>query len=208
MKRILFLLVVTLFTVSAFPQKDNDAKSLLDRTYSTFRNASGIKANYSMSATKGGRGMAASRGSIMLKGTKFVLKTPASTIWFDGKTQWNFTYKNEEVNITNPTATELQNINPYYILSMYQKGFNYKMGKSKGGAQEVVLTAQNPKSGITHVSIFITSSNAPKSIAITRRDGSVTTLNISGYQTGAKFSDSMFSFNKKKYPKLEVVDLR
>ena len=208
MKRILFLLVVTLFAVSAFPQKDGDAKALLDRTYSTFRNASGIKAKYSMSAVKGGKTLAASRGSIMLKGTKFVLKSPVSTIWFDGKTQWNFIYKNEEVNISNPTATELQNINPYYILSMYQKGFNYRMGGDKKGGQEVILTAQSSRSTISTISIIIASNSTPKSITIYRRDGSRTTLNISGYQTGASFSDSMFAFNKKKYPKVEVVDLR
>lgn len=208
MKRILFLVVATLFALSAFPQKDGDAKALLDRTYGAFRNASGIKAKYSMSVVKGGKSLAASRGSIMLKGTKFILKTPVSTIWFDGKTQWNYIYKNQEVNISHPTATELQNINPYYILSMYQKGFNYKLGTSKSGGQEIILTAQNSKSTITHISLIITSKDTPKSITITRRDGSRTILNVSGYQAGADFSDSMFAFNKKKYPKVEVVDLR
>lgn len=208
MKRILFLVVATLFALSAFPQKDSDAKALLDRTYSAFRNASGIKAKYSMSIVKGGKSLAASRGAIMLKGTKFVLKTPVSTIWFDGKTQWNYIYKNQEVNISHPTTTELQNINPYYILSMYQKGFNYKLGGSKAGGQEVILTAQNPKSTITNISIIVTSKSTPKSITIIRHDGSHTILNVSGYEAGADFSDSMFAFNKKKYPKVEVVDLR
>jgi outer membrane lipoprotein-sorting protein len=208
MKRILFLVVVTLFAASAFSQKDADAKALLDRTYSAFRNASGISANYSMTAVKGGKNMAAARGSIKLKGTKFVLKSPGSTIWFNGKTQWNFIYKNEEVNVTNPTATELQNINPYFILSLYQKGFNYKMGASKRGGKEVILTAQNSRSTISKINIIITSKNTPKAITITRRDGSHTSLNISGYKTGGRFNDSMFTFNKNKYPKVEVVDLR
>lgn len=208
MKRILFLVVVTLFATSAFSQKDADAKALLDRTYAAFKSASGISANYSMTAVKGGKNMGGARGSIKLKGTKFVLKSPGSTIWFNGKTQWNFIYKNEEVNVTNPTATELQNINPYFILSLYQKGFNYDMGASKNGGKEVILTSQNAKSSISRISIVITSNNTPKAITITRRDGSRTSLSISNYRVGGNFSDSMFTFNKKQYPKVEVVDLR
>lgn len=39
--------------------------------------------------------------------------------------------KNDEVNVSNPTQEELQQINPYTFLYMYQKGFSYKLGATR-----------------------------------------------------------------------------
>lgn len=49
-----------------------------------------------------------SAGVIELKGEKFVLKTDDGITWFDGKTQWSYLRSSDEVNISNPTGTELQ----------------------------------------------------------------------------------------------------
>jgi outer membrane lipoprotein-sorting protein len=122
-------------------------------------------------------------------------------------------YKNKEVNVTNPSTSELQNINPYYILSIYQRGFDYKMGPSSkcGGkaAKEVILTSQNKRQSISQITIFVSPSDySPLSISIVRRDGSRNDLSISGYRTKQALSDGMFEFNRKDFPKVEVVDLR
>jgi outer membrane lipoprotein-sorting protein len=213
MKKLLFLLLMACVTVPSIAQKDNNAKSILDRTYAAFKDAGGIKAKFSVRSYKGGKTLGASKGSIQLKGTKFLLKTNESTIWFDGKTQWNYVYKNQEVNVSNPTTAELQNINPYYILSIYQRGFNYKMGpESKFGgksANQIILSAQSSKNSISNIVIYVSTANdEPLSISITRKDGTKNDLKISGYQINQNFSDAMFTFNKKKYSKVEVVDLR
>ena len=62
-------------------------------------------------------------GTIQLKGEKFVLKASEVITWFDGKTQWSYVVRNDEVNVSNPTQEELQQINPYTFLYMYQKDF-------------------------------------------------------------------------------------
>lgn len=212
MKKILFLFFVTLMAVPSFAQKDESAKALLDQTYAAFQKAGGIKAKFVVNSYKNGKFMGGSRGSILLKGTKFMLKTTASSIWFDGKTQWNYVYKNQEVNVSNPTTSELQNINPYYILSIYQRGFDYKMGNATqyGGksGKEIVLTAQNKKQNISSIVLFVSADNEPMHISIDRKDGSRNDLTISSYKGGQNLDDNSFVFNKKKYPKVEVVDLR
>lgn len=212
MKKILFSFLIVMFSVQIFAQKDQAAKALLDKTYTAFRQTSGIKANFSVVSYKGIKPVGASAGYIMLKGTKFMMKTVQNTIWFDGKTQWNYIYKNKEVNVSNPSTSELQNLNPYFILSVYQRGFNYKMGsasKYKGKSiKEIILTPQNTTQSITGITIYLSLNDEPVSIILNRKDGTRNQLNISGYKTKQNFKDSMFTYNKKKYPKVEVVDLR
>ena len=41
-----------------------------------------------------------------LSGQKFVVNMGGTITWFDGKTMWSYVKKNEEVNVTTPTAAD------------------------------------------------------------------------------------------------------
>ena len=84
------------------------AKEVLDKTAATVSNKGGAQANFTIS----GKSMNAS-GTIAIKGKKFHATTAQATIWFDGKTQWTYMKNNDEVNISNPTESQLAAINPY-----------------------------------------------------------------------------------------------
>ncbi len=60
-------------------------------------------------------------GVIQLKGEKFMLKTSKRPLGLMEKTQWSYMVRNDEVNVSTPTQEELQQINPYTFLYMYQK---------------------------------------------------------------------------------------
>ena len=84
------------------------AKQVLDKTAATVSAKNGAQANFTIN----GQSMNAS-GTIAIKGKKFHATTPQATIWFDGKTQWTYMKNNDEVNISNPTESQLAAINPY-----------------------------------------------------------------------------------------------
>ena len=176
------------------------AKEVLDKTASIVAAKSGAKASFSIKGDQ----MNAS-GSIAIKGRKFQATTPQATIWFDGKTQWTYLKKNEEVNVANPSEAELAAINPYNFIYMYKKGYSYSMEK-KNGSFIVHLTA-NAKRGIQEMFITINQkSYIPSQIRMRQQKG-WTTINISGF-TQSKLSDGMFRFNSKDFPNAEVIDLR
>ena len=176
------------------------AKQVLDKTAAVVAAKSGAKASFTIK----GNQMNAS-GTIAIKGRKFQASTPQATIWFDGKTQWTYLKKNDEVNVANPTEAELAAINPYNFIYMYKKGYKYTMEK-KNGSFIVHLTATNKRS-IQEMYITINpKSYIPSQIRMRQQKG-WTTITISGFKQ-SKLSDGLFRFNSKDFPNAEVIDLR
>ena len=91
----MYALILALIT--AMPINAQTAKEVLDKTAATVSNKGGAQANFTIS----GQSMNAS-GTIAIKDKKFHATTAQATIWFDGKTQWTYMKKNEEVNVANP----------------------------------------------------------------------------------------------------------
>ena len=176
------------------------AKAVLDKTASVVAAKSGAKASFSIKADQMN-----TSGTIAIKGRKFQATTPQATIWFDGKTQWTYMKKNEEVNVANPTDAELATINPYNFIYMYQKGYKYTMEK-KNGSFIVHLTASD-KRGIQEMYITVNQKNYIPSQIRMRQQKGWTTINITGFKQ-SKLSDGMFRFNSKDFPNAEVIDLR
>jgi outer membrane lipoprotein-sorting protein len=195
---------VTLFTIhcSLFisPVGAQTAKQVLDKTAAVVAAKSGAKASFSIKGDQ----MNAS-GTIAIKGKKFHATTPQATIWFDGKTQWTYLKKNDEVNVANPTESELAAINPYNFIYMYQKGYKYTMEK-KNGSFIVHLTGSD-KRGIQEMYITIHQKTYIPSQIRMRQQKGWTTITISGFKQ-SKLSDGMFRFNSKDFPNAEVIDLR
>ena len=176
------------------------AKQVLDKTAAVVAAKSGAKASFTIKGDQ----MNAS-GIIAIKGRKFQASTPQATIWFDGKTQWTYLKKNDEVNVANPTEAELAAINPYNFIYMYKKGYKYTMEK-KNGSFIVHLTATDKRS-IQEMCITINpKSYIPSQIRMRQQKG-WTTITISGFKQ-SKLSDGLFRFNSKDFPNAEVIDLR
>ena len=113
MKKILFLFVLSIISVFVSAQ---DAVAILDRTSAALKATGGMKVDFTIKT-----GDFSSKGYIKSKGNKFVLHLEENIIWFDSETLWNYVLKNEEVNITIPSQTEMSKLNPYAFLSFYKK---------------------------------------------------------------------------------------
>ena len=179
---------------------DQTAKKTLDKAAANVSAKSGAKASFYIKGDQFN-----TSGTIAIKGRKFQATTPQATIWFDGKTQWTYMKKNEEVNVANPTDAELATINPYNFIYMYQKGYKYTMEK-KNGSFIVHLTASD-KRGIQEMYITVNQKTYIPSQIRMRQQKGWTTINITGFKQ-SKLSDGMFRFNSKDFPNAEVIDLR
>ena len=198
MKKICFLITAMLMSVATYGQT---AKSVLDKAAATVSSKEGIKANFRMSGTHGN-----TKGSIAVKGKKFYATTPQATVWFDGKTQWTYMKNNDEVNVANPTESQLQAINPYNFINLYKKGFNYTLNKS-GNDYVVHLTASSPQTKIKEMFISVDKKSYHPTQVKMLQGNKWTIFYITDLRKEA-LPDSQFRFNAKDFPTAEVIDLR
>lgn len=203
----LFYICVFCFALPMWAQQP-DAKSILDRTSNNFRNAGGVKATFTVRASDG-----TTAGTIRLKGDKFLLEADGMTTWFDGRTQWSYLVSSDEVNVSEPTPEELQSINPYAFLSLYKHGYKEKLAKMDNSQDsslyKVVLTATDRKQDLQCIIFYIAKDSfRPVRVSMAQRGGETVVIIINSYQTGQTYPDSLFVFDKKAYPKAEVIDLR
>ena len=178
------------------------ARAILDKTSKVIGHKSGVSASFTLNNPTTGN----VSGTIAVKGGKFNARTPQAIVWFNGKTQWTYMKKNNEVNISTPTQAQQQMMNPYTFINVYKTG--YKMSSAKAGASyEVHLVAQNQKRSIQEMYVTVNSKTYVPSRVKMKHNGRWYTVTISNF-SAKKLPDSLFAFNSKDYPSAEVIDLR
>lgn len=202
MKRMYLIGILWLSALTAtYAQQETRAKKLLDQTTEVYQNAGGISIHFTGSQD----------GKLLLDGNRFYLECGGVKSWFDGRTQWSYVIQNDEVTVSNPTEEELQTINPYTWISMYQQGFNYCYGgqktlKGKSG-EEIILTPKK-KQDIKQITLLIGKNNVPQYICIENRQGDKQEIIIQSYRSNQSYNDQIFRFNKQQYPNVEIIDMR
>ena len=110
---------------------------------------------------------------------------------------------------TNPTADELQQINPFAIISSFRNNFNASLLNSPKGSFKIQLTPKKSNQSIKKVELTLNSSTYfPSLIVITAKNNTKATIKVKTINAGGVQSASTFTFNAKKYPGVEIVDLR
>lgn len=216
MKRIALLLIIlfsqSLISSTSAGTKDANTRKLLDTTASHIQNAGGISLQFTATSLSGKVVQGTTTGQMDIMGKRFYMSTPDMQTWFDGRQQWSMQTDDDEVNLTEPTGTELQAVNPYAFLSIYKRGFNYKMKKDtlSNGKQgyKVWLNADNARQEIREMFLEIDNQYNPVRVSIRQGKKQWVRLVVNSFKTGQKFADSHFTFPKAKYPQAEIIDLR
>lgn len=201
MKRIIFVILslVALFATAQTPQK------MLDNAVNALKSSGAVTARY---AVKGSQGNTA--GTITMSGTKYRIISGDMKCWFDGKTMWTYSKMTDEVNITTPTAADLQMANPYAAAQDFKA--NYNMWKAAGqlpGTYAIMLSPKK-KSPISKLYLYIDSKTyLVRNLHVKMSDGNSYTITLTNYKTGVSAPASTFVFDKSMVPAgTEVVDLR
>ena len=155
------------------------------------------------------QGSERSNGTLTVARDKFVLSSPEVKVWYDGSTQWTLQTQGSVLSITEPTADELLESNPFALLNHYDKAYNCKSLASQGKDPVVELTAKSKYNPIRKAVLTINAATKlPSKLVVTMNNGNVMTATVTKTTVGKVVPSSTFVYNKKLNPAREINDLR
>ncbi|NJK97689.1 MAG: outer membrane lipoprotein carrier protein LolA [Bacteroidales bacterium] len=84
-------------------QNDPQAKAILDQVSAKNKAYKTVRTNFTLNISNTQNDeKSTQKGTLLLKGDKYVIKMPESEIYFDGKDVYNYLPQSKEVNITKP----------------------------------------------------------------------------------------------------------
>jgi len=215
MKRVFSFVVAVIVGMHALlaQVKDPKAGKVLNKMSEKYRNMSGFRANFTYElVNKAYKMNEKSQGEITVKGSNFRLKIGGQEIINNGSTVWTFFKDANEVNIAdyNPDPDA---ITPDKIYTMYKKGYKYLLLAEQdveGVPVEIIdLEPEDRHNKINKIRLIIGKNDSYiKSWKIFENTGTVYTYRITNFTPNVPIEKDYFSFDKSKYPGVEVNDLR
>ena len=205
MKKIFFLLVITLISTVTFAQSSNDAKALLDEVSAKVKAYDNISIDFKYVLNNSEENIKQeTRGDVVMQGDKYVLNILGVTRIFDGKTLYNISPEDEEVTISSDNSEDENTITPSKMLSFYEDGYNYSMDivqNVKGRKiQYVKLTPIDSNAEIKQVLLGIDAGTKHiYNLIETGTNNTKTTLTVNSFKTNEPLSETLFTFDETKF---------
>jgi len=198
------LLLIQLLIAPMYAVAAENAEALVDKISQKMKLMKSAEVVFTISSHQGRED-----GRMTLGGNAFVIETQAMSTWFDGTTQWSYAKAQREVTVTQPTDTELSEVNPLLILNSVKQHYTPSMLKGSKTTKVIKLTARKKNSPIAAAVMTVNASSLyPQSIILTLSNRQTISIKISSIKAGNALPRSKFQFNNKLYPGVEVIDLR
>ncbi len=216
MKSIFFTSAILLIAIFASAQQDQKAKSILDEVSQKAKTAKTISADFTFSMENKAMSInEKNEGTIKLKGQKYVVDLPGAgvKVYSDGKTSWSYMKQGNQVMVSNIEDSGSELMDPSSLFSIYEKGFTSKFiaEKNVGGKTiyQIDLFPDKKEFDVSKITIEIEKATMMiHSAQLFATDGNVYGIVVKKMETSKDFPDTDFTFDAKKFPDVELIDLR
>ncbi|MBL7946647.1 MAG: outer membrane lipoprotein carrier protein LolA [Flavobacteriales bacterium] len=216
MKRTLLLTVCSVvLALGVHAQDDARSKAVLDKLITKAKAWTSFEADFSsrLQNTKDKLDVK-QEGNMKVKGKKFRLVLDKNTIINDGTTLYTYNKDANEVNLSDPAEMD-QELDPSTLFTQYEKGFKSTFVDEKADAagvmvQTIKLFPLEPTKKAFHTVIIAVDKAKvePKSIQVLYKDGNQVTYTLKKFTANPELADALFTFDKAKFPGVEVNDMR
>jgi outer membrane lipoprotein carrier protein len=213
MKNLFFGASMAFFSLTVHAQYDPKALEILDAMSKKYKAYSSFEANLSCNLINETEKVDDKfSGKIVVKGDKFKLTLPEQEVINNGKTTWTYLPDAKEVNIDNFDPNS-EDINPAKIYEIYKRNFKYLYLNEEmdGGEMCDVIDLVPEKKDAQFFKIKMKISKKDRNIkswTMFDKSGNKFKYSISKFVPNVKVEDTFFSWDSKKYPGVEEVDLR
>ncbi|MEM6718917.1 MAG: outer membrane lipoprotein carrier protein LolA [Bacteroidota bacterium] len=204
MKKLVLVLVLSVFTFNVSAQNAQKAKKLLDEVSAKVNSYENIQIDFKYELNnKEANTKQESKGNVTLEGQKYLLNFLGFTKIYDTKKVYTIVPANEEVTISDLDDDET-GLSPSEMLTFYKKGYSYAwdiLQNVRGRKiQYIKLTPTNSESDIKNVLLGIDEKTKHiYNLIETGKNGTITTLTVNSFKTNQPLSKSLFIFDESKY---------
>jgi outer membrane lipoprotein carrier protein len=213
MKKLVFSALLMFLGATSYAQYDPKALETLEAMSKKYKVLTSFEANLTSALTNESEGVKEEfKGKIIVKGEKFRLSLEDQEIINNGTTVWTYLPSAKEVNIDNYDPGS-DDINPVKIFEMYKKGFKYLYiaDKTEAGVvlEEIDLVPEKKDAQYFKIKMMIVKKDKSiQSWTMFDKSGNRYKYSITRFTPNVKLDDALFTFDIKKYPGIEVIDLR
>lgn len=201
-------------TKTPLGQSDPQAKTILDAVSKKFKSYSSVKADFALQiATANNKVLDTKKGTVLLKGDKYLVKLGGQQVFCDGHTVWTYNKETKEVQVNDYQPSQ-GSISPARLFTnFYDKEFLYRLdgtSKLRGHSVDVIeMTPLDKSKPFFKVMAMVDRQNKNLlSTEIFEKGGNHYTYEVTKFSPNVPSSDADFVFDPKSHPGVEVVDLR
>ena len=209
MKTSLTILLI-LFSSLGFSQgKDLKAITLLDEVSATAKAYKSIKVEFSYTMVNLKAKINEEKtGTLLVSGDSYKMTAAGQTVICDGKTIWTYISESNEVQV-NALENKDDALTPSKLLTSYNSNFKSKIIKSTDNTVESVELIPTTSKNFTKAILGIDKAKKQvKSFTLFDKSGNTFTYKIKSYLTDTPVTNADFTFDAKKFPGVEVIDMR
>ena len=185
----------------------NNADALIRVLVDQIRSHKNVEMAFSYQLSPDGKTLGDSeKGHAWLQGEAYKVEMNEQQTISDGQSIWTYLIDEEEVMISN--ATEGTDNTPLKLLTSLDKSYAATLaGINTQGIASIELA--NPNGQYKRVSLKIdTKKTALKSMDVYMNDGSKLVITVEEMKFDQNLDDKFFTFDAKKHPKVDVIDMR
>lgn len=215
MKTFLSLTIALFTTTAVHAQDDPKSKAVVDQLIAKSRTWTSFEADFtSVLVNSASKLNVKQEGNVRVKGKLFNLALTDNTVINDGTAIWTYSKKSNEVTISDPADMDKE-LDPTKLFTIYEQGFKSQFVEEKKAAdgtmeQVIKLFPLEPGKKPYHT-VVMTIDKAkvqPKVVKVLYKDGNEVTYTLKKFTPNVDLYESVFVFDKSKYPGVEVNDVR
>ena len=195
-----------LFATQALTAQNN-ADMLIRLVVDQLKSHKNVEMAFSYQISPDGKNLGDSeKGHSWLQGEAYKIEMADQQTISDGKTIWSYLIEDEEVMVSN--ATDGTDNTPLKLLTSLDESYVATLtGIDAQGLATIELA--NPKGQYKRVTLKINTKKLElKNADIYMEDGSKLVVNVEEMKFDQELDDKFFTFDTKKHPKVDVIDMR
>lgn len=185
----------------------NNAEAFVRLLVNQMKSHKNVEMDFTYQTSPDGKNFSDSeKGHAWLQGQAYKIEMAEQQIISDGQTIWTYLVDDEEVMVSN--ASEGEDNTPLKLLTALDESYVATLtGVDAQGVASIELA--NPNGQYKRVSLKVDTKKADlKSADIYMEDGSKVAITVEAMKYDQKLDEKFFTFDTKKHPKVDVIDMR